>query len=464
MKKWSGKKIYEAYHEDVVAGKFIRKEITWDEVGAKAGMSGDAARSRYRRYAQKTKEDNAYADINQQTARAPEFTIEGNTAYLSVIDEVVVSPDRLIEIAGIDMEEWMIDNTRMEVRSWGQHSKAHGYKTLYYVKVPFMRRVPIPIKWPLIRPAQIDWDFDINVSIKEGLRKVLVVPDIQIGYNRNIFTGDYIPFHDRDAVSVVLAVAKETQPNEIHIAADMFDLAELSDRFTPSPEHFFTMQAALIEGAFILKAFRECVPSARIVLYEGNHEARFGRNISKVNQWACELHRVDELSGPPVLSIPYLLSLNSMGIEWEGGYPDSYRQLNQKVGVKHGNKVRAASGATAKLLAGTGLESWVFGHTHRMEMVSETRFLGGERHVVVAASAGCLCKTDGSVPGADERRNWQQGFAEVLTHGTEFQITLTHINDAAALHQGNYYEADEFSKEAEQYLWDQLRKIEINKG
>lgn len=441
---WSGQELYEKFHIQKSHGG----KINWKGAKKITGMGITKMRGRYRRYEDKVKDAVPKAPPEEK----PKFVSEGNFGELSYTikkgleDEVVVHPDQLAALAGVDLDVWELSD-KFELRTWGQHSNEFGYKTLWYVRAPYRRKVLLPTEWEPVAPVRFP-DFRTNSGthpfVAGDAKLTIVLPDLQIGYRRNVFTGRYEPYHDRKAIGLALQLVQDLDPNQIIIGGDILDAPEASTRFTPEPEHRFTFQAAVIEAGFILASLRKAAPHATIIALEGNHDKRVADQVTKVNQWAYGLHKAGELEGYPVLSIPYLLDMEALNIQWVGNYPDSRYRISRGLFAEHGAAVRAKPGDTAKALANKWLDSYIFCHIHRREVVSRTVWVDGIRHEVTAASPGTLSKTDGSVPGATDRRNWQQGLAIVTSHKEMNQIDVIEIKDGAMLVGPTHYHGAKF--------------------
>jgi hypothetical protein len=145
--------------------------------------------------------------------------------------------------------------------------------------------------------------------------------------------------------------------------------------------------------------------------------------------------------------------MDEYAVEYVPGYPASHHWITPRLKVIHGELVRnQASTATAYL--GREKTSVIFGHVHRREYAARTRDDHDGPREVMAASPGCLARTDGAVPstkgGTDldgrpvyRSEDWQQGVA-VVDFGPvdgHFSYENVAIHDGWALWRGKHYRA-----------------------
>jgi len=339
-----------------------------------------------------------------------------------------MSLDELLDLFKVDRKEWKVD--RFLPNSWPIGVKVEdkditftngvmdGYvkssgeintKRLYQAKAWLSRRVLVPSTVPI---------HQINVRIRKTKAKkpkpnktknVLILPDPQFGFLKAINKSGAVPLHDRRAIDAVHQIALEIKPDSIVWAGDVLDLSEWSTHYVRRPEFRMTTQAALVEAAWTIGLFVADFPEMEHVVMIGNHDDRLEQYLIQNMHQAYEMKPADQLNLGPLLAIDNLLGLTRMGVHYVGKYPDGEWWLNEYLKVVHGSVARARPGATASAIIQGKLVNQAFGHIHRQEIVSE-RVLGQtEDRSIWAASSGCLCHTDGRVPGSTKDRNWQKG-------------------------------------------------------
>lgn len=306
---------------------------------------------------------------------------------------------------------------------------------------------------PIHRAQPIKLNLNKNPRPKSGGWRVAVaLPDPQIGYRQLGKKLD--PFHDEAAMDVALQIveylAKNDRVDEILNLGDFLDLPA-QGRFEQEPAFAFTTQHAIDRGYKFLQEQRAASGSnTKIVLIEGNHDRRMEKFIVSNAASAFGLKRADtdEL---PVMSIPYLLRLDELKVEYIDAYPAGAFWLNDKLRAVHGTKVRSNGSTAAAYTNADPHISTIFGHVHRQELQSKTVFdrLGPIKSVAV--SPGCLCRVDGAVPsvngstkidGSPETywENWQQGIAVIYYKKTgEFFTDLVQINNGKAVFRGKEF-------------------------
>lgn len=309
--------------------------------------------------------------------------------------------------------------------------------------VPVQKAAPTRIRAPKqIRP-------------RKGAYKVAVIlPDPQIGY-RNLDSG-LDPFHDEHAMDVALQITAWLEEHErVDTVVNLGDFLDLpaQGRFEQEPAFAQTTQLAVDRGhKFLVQQRAAAGPGAHIVLIEGNHDRRMEKFIvsNAASAWGLKRANMDEV---PVMSLPFLLRLDEIGVEYIDAYPAGAFWLNDKLRAVHGDKVRSGGSTAAAYTNHSPHISTIFGHIHRQELQSRTIFdrLGPIRSVAI--SPGCLCRVDGAVPSVNGStkidgtpatfyENWQQGIAVVSYKKTgEFFTELVQIINGVAVFRGKEFVA-----------------------
>lgn len=367
----------------------------------------------------------------------------------------ITTLEQLIKFCKIDLNEWVID--RHVINKWEVGSK-FGYKgseemviePLFQVKAWLSKRHPEAIR-PVIQPIEIKADIPkIGKIVKSGLRKILVAGDLQIGFTRSMRTGKLTPFHDRSAIGVMLSLLKKHKFDEILLGGDLLDFSMWSSKFLKKPSFVFTTQPALVECAWLLTVIRKLQPDAKITYIEGNHDVR--PEIAMMEHFVdgYGLRSADNIDGQAVMSIPNLLGLPKLGVDYIGNYPSGEYWLNDRAVIRHGNTAKKGSGATVGAIAKEALDTEIVFHIHRLEMVSKTIHTRSGTEIINQFCPGCLCRIDGAVPG-DERPNWQQGIAVVSYDEKRYvNIEPIPIQDGQALYRDEIHGGSDYT--------DQLRK------
>jgi len=145
-----------------------------------------------------------------------------------------------------------------------------------------------------------------------------------------------------------------------------------------------------------------------------------------------------------------------MNVDYVGDYPNGKYWLNNAGFVRHGIVAKAKPGATAVAVAAKAQHTEIFGHIHRIEMVTRTIKERDQNRMVHAFCPGCLSHIDGRVPGTTDQTNWQQGIGLIEYNSND--ILVIHsipIQDGVALYNGRTFVGYDRTKELrEQTKWE----------
>lgn len=290
-------------------------------------------------------------------------------------------------------------------------------------------------QWPVIQPGPAIRVPASNVkpSIVDGWERAVVLPDMQIGYYRS---DDLEATHDEAAIDIALAVVRDVKPALIVMVGDNADFPELG-KYRLSPAYARTTQATIDRVTMLAAQLRQAAPLARIVYLAGNHEERLPNYILDNAAAAFGLRQGHLPEAWPVMSLPFLCRFDEFGVEYLPGYPARRLWVNQRLQVIHGDKV-ASGGSTAHKYLATEKTSVIYGHIHRIEYAERTREDWDGAKTIMAASPGCLARTDGAVPstkgGIDldgrpvvRHEDWQQGLAVVEYEPGDGRFTYEQI-------------------------------------
>lgn len=303
--------------------------------------------------------------------------------------------------------------------------------------------------WPIIQPAAPVTVTVTDVPAKpvRDMKLAIKGADTQIGY-RALPDGSMDPFHDDAAMDVFIEVCRRYQPDKIQILGDFLDLAS-QGRWAQEASFARTTQPALDDGHKFLAKLRAVCPAAEIVIIEGNHDKRMQNFIETNAVAAFGLKRANMPDEWPSMSLPHLLRLDELNIQYVDAYPAATDWDNDNTRNIHGTKANSRGSTTAQYVTELPhLNTWA-GHTHRVEVTY--RSSTGPRGQAVesySANPGCLCRVDGAVPsvngaiGADGHaahviENWQQGFGLAYYNDTESWPFVYRIRNGRALIDGN---------------------------
>lgn len=308
-------------------------------------------------------------------------------------------------------------------------------------------------KWePVDRAQPIVLAAPKKVAPKKSKHTVhIALPDPQIGY-RNL-DGRWDPFHDEHAMDVALQITSFLEETDrLDTVINLGDFLDLpaQGRFEQEAAMANTTQAAFDRGHLFLQQQRQAAgPKAKIVLIEGNHDRRMETFImtNALSAFGLKRANTNEL---PTMSIPYLLRLDEIDVEYIDAYPAGAYWLTPTIRAVHGNKARSNGSTAAAYTNADPHISTIFGHAHRLEIQSRTAFNRDESIRSVAVSPGCLCRVDGAVPSvngsthidgspAKYYENWQQGLCVVTIENDIPYFELIEIRNGIAWFRGKRF-------------------------
>jgi len=296
-------------------------------------------------------------------------------------------------------------------------------------------------EWPVVQPAPLVKLPARNIKPAKGdWRTAVILPDCQIGYFRD--RDDRLqPTHDEDAIRIALEITRSVNPDKVILVGDNIDAPEFG-KYRLSPAFQRTMQASIDRASLLCAQVRDAAPNAEILWLAGNHEERLPNYLMDNAVAAFGLRQGNRPDSWPVLSVPFLCQFDHYGVTYVPGYPAGSVWINQRLRVIHGDKV-ASNGSTAHKYLGTEKTSVIYGHIHRREWAERTRDDWDGARTIMAASPGCLARTDGAVPSTKQgtdldgrplyrTEDWQQGVAVVTYEEGEGRF----VYEQVAIHNG----------------------------
>jgi hypothetical protein len=388
-------------------------------------------------------------------------TIPGNSKQPPPSDEGallirVTSEDELRSVEDIaahldlNLADWDVEEIHGKAYQ-GQQKGEDGQPVVVQMFSGHFRFTPKhPLNF-LLTPVQLDLPpttLPAPVTDAMGLESAIVFSDIHFGFRR-LPNGKLDPFHDLDALHILLQIVEELEPELLLCLGDGMDWTEMTTKWMLHPEHDNTSQPALESFARYMAALRAAVPRAEMIYIEGNHDIRLRNNmLSGPSRAITTLNKVGEVY--PVVSLEHLADFDSLGMTYIGDYPASRFWINENLVAKHGNKAISTPGTTARNNLGIDNKSVIFGHIHRTECVYHTADGPLHQHVRSSQCFGCLAKIDGTVPGSSEEHNHNQGFGVVdyeVGNGRFASVPIL-IHEGRAIYSGGEYRgnADEMAE------------------
>lgn len=309
-------------------------------------------------------------------------------------------------------------------------------------------------KWELPKPpkpVKVVVPKSKGPFLLKGWKTAVLLPDPQFGFRRDLYDASAMdPFHDERALSIAMQVLEVERPDLTIWLGDVLDLASFG-KYRQEAAFVLTVQPTL-EVAHDYLA-RSVAYSGETRFIEGNHDVRLQNTIIDNAKAAFGLKRAGAPPAEwPVMSVPYLLNMDQLGVQYVGGYPSGATYINDNLAAIHGRKVGNDRRSAATMVVEDERVSVVFGHVHRIETTYRTRNTRGKPKISVAHTPGCLCRIDGAVPsvksGVDafgravtSWENWQQGITVVRYQEDDgrFKLEPVEILEGHAIHGGQEF-------------------------
>jgi hypothetical protein len=290
-----------------------------------------------------------------------------------------------------------------------------------------------------------------KTATKRDMKVAVILPDPQIGYRFDPVSGLLDPFHDEHAMNVALQIVQHLNPDKIVNLGDYLDLPQYS-KYAQEPLFAHTTQPSIDRGASFLAEQRASAPKAEIALIEGNHDKRLMDYIMRNAMAAFGLKRAN--SAPedwPLLSVPYLLRLDEIGVKYIEGYPGGEYYINDHLKCIHGKRT-GKRGTIARSVIEDERVSTITGHNHHIEIAYKTIHKRDSLYTPFAAILGCLCRIDGVVPSVHTTlssngkpiryyEDWQQAVGVVYYYDDDpnMHIEAVKIHEGRALFNGKEF-------------------------
>lgn len=212
-----------------------------------------------------------------------------------------------------------------------------------------------------------------------------------------VAAGDvHLPYHDQEAVEIMLERAIEVKAKTLLMAGDWMDMYQVS-RFQKDPR-LRNVKEEIAMFNELVSEIRRVLPDTKIIFKVGNHEKRFDDYLMSN---AAALYDIEELR------LAEVLKLKAQGIDLvESMRVMRFRSLNLIHGHEYvfsiSNPVNPARGLFTR-----AKKSTMCFHHHRSSEHTETTITGD---VITCWSVGCLCDLK---PEYMPLNSWNLGFAEI---------------------------------------------------
>lgn len=398
------------------------------------------------------------------------YSDNGNELLARFIKAEPLTEEDVVELAGIDLDEWDVTYKRINLWQIGRKNKVvniswedgvmDGYVNddgqikksyLYQIEIKFSRKERIKVS-PKLEPINLNISPykspEINTDPNDG---ILFITDPHFGFSHR--DGSMVPIHNRPFLNDLMYISKQLWPRQIIWGGDILDLSEFSN-YPDDPRAVRLTQSAIIESSWVLHKFA-ALAEASLVL-EGNHDERLPRSLARNLSAAFDLKPAHELTKSSILSIPRLLAFEESEIEWIDGYPNNFVEIGDTRFI-HGRVSRTGSGKTVAYMINKTSVNTIFGHIHRHESATKTNEWDGKKTTV--ATPGCAAIPE-NVPGWTMDSNWSVG-AFYLNFRDNKLKTVEHISyeDDRTWFRGRYLESGTYLDEMDHDLSPEAKEI-----
>lgn len=377
--------------------------------------------------------------INHNDQESVTSNIEKNNAEIQSKSRTIRTLDKLLSVGNVDLDVWEV--TRHVINKWDVTNSEGTTFENWQVKAWLARIEPIEI-YPDVTPVIINLSPQkprsapiINDATKDAITRIMYLTDPHFGYDKDTVSHELRPYHNETNLEIALSVFSSNNFDYLIWGGDILDCNEWSTHFIKMPEFRQTTQPAINSAAQWIARFHSENPDARHVVIRGNHDDRLNDYIISNLSEAYRLVPGDDPDAEPLMSVSNLLGLRHLGVD----YVDEI-SFGDTVFI-HGDIARSGGGMTAKAHLEKKSINTVFGHVHRREIASEVIIGHDGKKEIFALCPGCLCYTDGRLPGSDNKNNWQNGFAVLEFDDTKTCISSEIINivNKKAVYNGKIY-------------------------
>lgn len=397
--------IGELSHDDLT--DLLAKHGSFAAIGRHLGVSPSTVRGHASKLGVKSK---ARADVKINRRSDREVTSDDPKEWGDV--------EELLRRRGLDPADWLV--TRARVNEWGG---ADGQDNSQ-LRVDLSPRLGL-----LLAASDKGWSPPARAKYQGETTSGLVA-----------CLGDHhAPRHNRELHVAVCEWLRKYKPERGVILGDLLDFDQLS-RHRRTPEWTSSVQETLDTAYGILRGYIEASPGTRWQMLDGNHEDRLRNSILDHLSALFGIKRADGDADDerPVLSTPFLLRLDELGVEWEapdGGYENAQINLTSELAVRHGWVARRGSGQSALSSIDHLRYSVIIGHCHRQAIVHHTAHsIDGKPKTLLGCEAGTLANIEGGL-GYANAPDWQMGFAtaQIYPDDGTFKVDLATWVDGSLL-------------------------------
>lgn len=253
-----------------------------------------------------------------------------------------------------------------------------------------------------------------------AVKTSVIIPDIQH------------PFHDSLALTKIIKVIEDIQPDAILQIGDAIDFPQVS-RWTKGTagEYAPTLQKHIDGFKGVLRDLRAAAPNAEITWLEGNHDLRL-RDF--VKQYAAPLRTLDALTTESLFDLPLVgvnyvqgphrVATNTYAVHGHesSGYASTPQAWDTKFGKRYGTD-----------------KSIIFGHTHQPFLLTRAYGFEGKVTPRFTMNVGSIMDPVQASYVKDGSVNWVMSFALLRDDGKRVYPELITMTDRSFYCGGKKY-------------------------
>lgn len=217
-----------------------------------------------------------------------------------------------------------------------------------------------------------------------------------------IISDVHVPDYDIRIFNLILKFIAHYQPDYLDILGDFINFTKIS-KFDQDPYYKTDLADEIKESQGVLKQLVDTAKKAnkdvQITYFEGNHEARIQKYLSKNAAQLADL----TTDGEYIISVPHLLELKKLGVKWS---PQERIVIRHNTIFTHGVNTRIKSGFAAHANIDKFGLSGFSGHSHKLCLVTRTQS-GNTKFWI---ESGCVCNLT-PTPVYAIHPDWTQGFS-----------------------------------------------------
>lgn len=251
-------------------------------------------------------------------------------------------------------------------------------------------------------------------------KTTVILPDIQY------------PYHDALALSKIMKVIKDIQPDSILQIGDGIDFPTVSRWAKDTAlEYAPTLQEHIDGFKGVLSNLREAAPNARITWLEGNHDLRLKQFLASY---------APALSVLRALETENLFGLAELGVEYTKGPLRVGTNTYAVHGHESGGYSASPTAWDLKFVKRYGShQNYIFGHTHQPFLLTRAYGYEGKVSPRFTMNVGSIMDPVQATYVKDGAVNWVMSFALLRDDGKRIYPELVTMNDRGFWLNGQKY-------------------------